>query len=126
MRPAPLITSLALLLAPSLTHAQALEPAPDTAEASTSAALFQPAAPLEQAHASDFDIEATRTLLTRLRQENQRLKLQLEEARQEVGELAPLLDERQQWFVTGAGVGVVSFILGLLVTRNRRRREWIN
>jgi molecular chaperone DnaK (HSP70) len=74
----------------------------------------------------DFDIEATRASLARLRQENQRLKLQLQASQQAPAAPAPLLGDDQQWFVTGAAVGVISFILGLLLTRGRRRREWLN
>jgi hypothetical protein len=74
----------------------------------------------------DFDIEATRASLARLRQENQRLKLQLQASQQAPAAPTPLLGDDQQWFVTGAAVGVISFILGLLLTRGRRRREWLN
>nr|WP_303684168.1 hypothetical protein [Brevundimonas naejangsanensis] len=126
MRPAPLLISLALASAPALSFAQeAVEapvPAPETAEASAPQA--PPAAVVPQI--LDFDIEATRTSLARLRQENQRLKLQLQASQQAPAAPAPLLGDDQQWFVTGAAVGVISFILGLLLTRGRRRREWLN
>jgi len=37
-----------------------------------------------------------------------------------------LLSEEQKWFAVGGSVGVASFLLGLLVTRGRRRRQWLN
>jgi len=62
--------------------------------------------------------------LARLRQENQRLRMQLE---QEQIEAQPqLLNDQQQWFAVGGGVGVLGFLLGVLTTRGRRRRQWLN
>ena len=51
-----------------------------------------------------------------------RLQLQAEQTK----ELPAMLNEQQQWFAVGGAVGVISFTLGLLVTRGRRRRQWLN
>jgi len=63
--------------------------------------------------------------LTRLLQENRRLKLQLNEA---LAERQPRwLDERQQWFAAGGGVALLGALLGALLRgRRRTRREWLN
>ena len=37
-----------------------------------------------------------------------------------------LLNDQQQWFAVGGGVGVLGFLLGVLTTRGRRRRQWLN
>lgn len=121
MRQGPLSLLLALsLLAPAL-HAQEepASPAPSTEQAAADAEEY--AAPAAQPAA---DSEAVQGLLLRLREENQRLRLQLQAEQAKATPM--LLTEQQQWFAVGGGVGVVSFILGLLVTRSRRRRQWIN
>jgi len=60
-----------------------------------------------------------------LRQENQRLKLQLREA--QANQPPRLLTEQQTWYVAGAGTALLAFILGALARGKRRqRREWIN
>ncbi len=60
-----------------------------------------------------------------LRQENQRLKLQLREA--QANQPPRLLTEEQTWYVAGAGTALLAFILGALSRgRRRQRREWIN
>ncbi|MBE7375550.1 hypothetical protein [Pseudomonas lopnurensis] len=119
MRQGPLSLLLALsLLAPAL-HAQESAPSP-LPEASEQAEPYADEDVPPAAHATD----AVEGLLLRLREENQRLRLQLQA---EQAKVAPaLLTEQQRWFVVGGGVGVVSFLLGLLVTRDRRRRQWIN
>ncbi len=62
---------------------------------------------------------------TALRQENQRLKLQLEEAR--ALQAPRLLSEQQTWFAVGAGVALLSLTTGLIARGGRRqRRQWIN
>ena len=63
--------------------------------------------------------------LTALRQDNQRLKLQLKTAQAQ--QPPRLLGEQQQWFAVGGGVAVLAFILGA-VARGRRksRRDWMN
>ncbi|WP_191488598.1 translation initiation factor 2 [Pseudomonas sp. FEN] len=63
--------------------------------------------------------------LGRLRQENQRLKLQLKEAQASAG--PRLLTDQQQWFVTGAGVALLALLCGIFASGGRRqRRQWLN
>lgn len=64
--------------------------------------------------------------LLRLRQENQRLRLQLEQEQAQTQVQPPLLNDQQLWFAVGGGVGVLGFLLGVLTTRGRRRRQWLN
>lgn len=83
----------------------------------------------DQRDAIKDDIEAVASAagqaqLARLRQENQRLRVQLE---QEQSKAQPqLLNDQQQWFAVGGSVGVLGFLLGVLTTRGRRRRQWLN
>ncbi|WP_440091950.1 translation initiation factor 2 [Pseudomonas syringae] len=69
--------------------------------------------------------ERDTALLTRLRQENQKLKLQLKEA---LSAAPPrLLTEQQQWFVAGGGVAMFALLCGILISGWRRqRRQWLN
>ena len=63
--------------------------------------------------------------VSRLRQENQRLKLQLKAAQAQQPER--FLGEQQQWFAVGGAVAILGFILGMLARGKRRsRREWAN
>lgn len=63
--------------------------------------------------------------LQRLRQENQRLKLQLK--RNQASEPARLLNDQQMWFALGAGAGLLGVCIGAMLRgRRRSRREWIN
>jgi hypothetical protein len=63
--------------------------------------------------------------LTRLRQENQRLKLQLKAA--QASQPPRLLSEQQTWFAVGGGVALLSLVTGLAARGGRRqRRQWIN
>lgn len=64
--------------------------------------------------------------LARIRQENHRLRLQLEELQARPQAEPQLLNDQQQWFAVGGGVGVLGFLLGVLTTRGRRRRQWLN
>lgn len=71
------------------------------------------------------DSERESALLTRLRQENQRLKLQLKEA--QANPLPRLLTDQQQWFVVGAGVALLALLCGIFASGGRRqRRQWLN
>jgi SH3 domain protein len=63
--------------------------------------------------------------LQRLRQENQRLKLQLKKVQASAPQ--PLVSEQQMWFAIGAGAGLLGVIIGALLRRGRRSRsEWLN
>ncbi|WP_260956984.1 translation initiation factor 2 [Pseudomonas citri] len=71
------------------------------------------------------DSERESAVLARLRQENQRLKLQLKEAQS--SSLPHLLTEQQQWFVIGAGVALLALLCGIFASGGRRqRRQWLN
>ena len=78
---------------------------------------------LRQLHNADTERESIQ--VGRLRQENQRLKLQLKEAQ---SVMSPrVLTEQQQWFVTGAGVAMVALLCGIFASGWRRqRRQWLN
>lgn len=107
------------LFAPSASAQETSEAVP-----AASAADQQLSASESPADSSPLDADSALTLLKRLRQENQRLRLQLQEAQAQAP--LPLLDVEQQWFAVGGAVGATSFLLGLLVTRGRRRRQWLN
>jgi SH3 domain protein len=69
--------------------------------------------------------ERESALVGRLRQENQRLKLQLKEA--QANPLPRLLTDQQQWFVVGAGVALLALLCGIFASGGRRqRRQWLN
>jgi len=69
--------------------------------------------------------ERESALVGRLRQENQRLKLQLKEA--QASPLPHLLTDQQQWFVIGAGVALLALLCGIFASGGRRqRRQWLN
>ncbi|NKQ11739.1 hypothetical protein [Pseudomonas sp. SST3] len=68
--------------------------------------------------------DAERTQLAQLTQENHRLRMQLQQAQPNAQ--PQLLNDQQQWFAVGGGVGVLGFLLGVLTTRGRRRRQWLN
>jgi septal ring factor EnvC (AmiA/AmiB activator) len=72
------------------------------------------------------DSERESAQLSRLRQENQRLKLQLKEA-QASSPMQRLLTDQQQWFVTGAGVALLALLCGIFASgASRKRRQWLN
>ncbi|RON48702.1 translation initiation factor 2 [Pseudomonas frederiksbergensis] len=72
------------------------------------------------------DAERESAQLARLRQENQRLKLQLKEALAN-GPLPRLLTDQQQWFVTGGGVALLALLCGIFASgASRKRRQWLN
>ncbi|MCQ4294930.1 hypothetical protein NAU58_04995 [Pseudomonas stutzeri] len=125
MRQRPLSLLFALtLLAPAL-HAE--EAAPEA-----SGPLAEPGDSLEfeqmeatpEPQAAGLGGDTAEALLLRLREENRRLRLQLQT--EQAKSLPVLLNEQQQWFAVGGAVGVISFSLGLLVARGRRRRQWLN
>ncbi|WP_030130052.1 hypothetical protein [Pseudomonas sp. QTF5] len=71
------------------------------------------------------DGERESAQLSRLRQENQRLKLQLKETL--ASPLPRLLTDQQQWFVIGAAVALLALLCGIFASGARRtRRQWLN
>lgn len=69
--------------------------------------------------------EQDSALLGRLRQENQRLKLQLKEV--QATATPRLLTDQQQWFVIGGGVALLAALCGILASGgHRKRRQWLN
>jgi hypothetical protein len=127
MRPGPWFFLFALL--PLDLQAEQTQPA--AAEQAQIDALEQRLATSEQQReALGAELQASggnsdSALIQRLRQENQRLKLQLKKTQADAPE--PLLDDRQQWFAVGAGAALLGVILGgLLRGKRRSRREWIN
>ncbi|WP_095107379.1 translation initiation factor 2 [Pseudomonas sp. Irchel 3E20] len=71
------------------------------------------------------DGERESAQLARLRQENQRLKLQLKELQANAD--PRLLTDQQQWFVTGGGVALLALLCGIFASGGRRqRRQWLN
>ncbi|PIA68236.1 translation initiation factor 2 (IF-2, GTPase) [Pseudomonas sediminis] len=63
--------------------------------------------------------------LQRLRQENQRLRMQLKESQAQAQ--PRLLSEEQTWFAAGAALSLISMVFGALLRGSRKtRREWIN
>ena len=125
MRQRPLALLFALtLLAPALYAEEAItEPAVPVTEPGDPAEYDELDAVAEPEPAGP-SADTTEALLLRLREENRRLRLQLQTEQAKV--LPAMLNEQQQWFAVGGAVGVVSFTLGLLVTRGRRRRQWLN
>ncbi|MHC8321710.1 translation initiation factor 2 [Pseudomonas sp. GB2N2] len=72
------------------------------------------------------DAERESAQLSRLRQENQRLKLQLKDA-QSSSPLPRFLTDQQQWFVIGAGVALLALLCGIFASgASRKRRQWLN
>ncbi|NQD91379.1 translation initiation factor 2 [Pseudomonas sp. CrR25] len=134
MRPGPLSLLIAALLLPTALHAEQSPPQPvatDTAAAAQLDSLEQRLATSEQQReALSAELQANNgerenAQLQRLRQENQRLKLQLKEAR--ATQPAHLLSEPQMWFAVGAGAALLGVLLGAVLRGKRRsRREWIN
>lgn len=69
-------------------------------------------------------IEQESAQMTHLRQENQKLRLQLREA---LAQQAPNpLSETQTWYLVGAITALFGAAVGALLRGNRRRRQWIN
>ena len=139
MRQGPLYLLLTTLCVTSAVHAeesqplalnpvptaQAATPAPATDSASQIAALQQQLAESQRQLGELQSGERETAQISRLRQDNQRLKLQLKAAQAQ--QPPRLLSEQQQWFAVGGGVALLAFILGA-VARGRRksRRDWMN
>ena len=126
--------SLAILLALSLTlsfaHAEENQPSPAGDQQA------EPGQPLDEQRQRPTDAaqpvssltDAERAQLSHLRQENHRLRMQVQDRPPaQLPQPQPqLLNDQQQWFAVGGGVGVLGFLLGVLTTRGRRRRQWLN
>lgn len=132
MRQGPFYVLLAALTLASAAHAEEqVSPAmPQTDESAAQIlSLQQQLAESErQRQALQADSEAgerDNAQLSRLRQDNQRLKLQLKQAQAQ--EPQRLLSEQQLWFAIGAGTALLAFVVGRLSAggRNKRRSEWI-
>ena len=105
--------------------AQAVTPAPATDSASQITALQQQLAESQRQLGELQSGERETAQISRLRQDNQRLKLQLKAAQAQPPER--LISEQQQWFALGAGVAFLGFILGALARGKRRsQRTWSN
>ena len=62
--------------------------------------------------------------LSQLRQENQTLKQQLNQAQSSPG--FNLLTEQQKWFVIGGAVALIALLCGIFATGGRKqRRQWL-
>ena len=106
---------------PSPTQAPASVTSPNPAQITE---LEQRLAQSEQARGELEDKNAA--LLQRLRQENQRLRLQLKES-QAQAQPPGLLSEEQTWFALGGALCLVSLLLGALLRGQRKpQRGWIN
>lgn len=63
--------------------------------------------------------------VSRLNQDNQRLKMQLKATQAQ--QPSKLLNEQQLWFVIGGAVALLAFILGALARGVRKsRRDWMS
>ncbi len=77
----------------------------------------------QQLHNADSERESAQ--LTRLRQENQRLKLMLKELQANAPER--LITDQQQWFVIGGAVALLAALCGIFASGgHRKRRQWLN
>ncbi|OCX56439.1 hypothetical protein [Stutzerimonas stutzeri] len=125
MRQRPLSLLLALtLLAPALQAEETSNVPTLPVDEASEAAPIEAQQTATEPRAARLASDTTEALLLRLREENRRLRMQLQAEQSKV--LPALLNEQQQWFAVGGAVGVTSFLLGLLVTRGRRRRQWLN
>ena len=122
MRPGPLSLLVTLLLLPCYLQAEQAPRQPLAAATSAESQFDQ----LEQRLAvSEQQRETLNAESQRLRQDNQRLKLQLKTAQAAAPER--LVSEQQMWFAIGAGCAVLGVLVGALLRGGRRsRREWLN
>jgi hypothetical protein len=125
MRQRPLSLLLALTLLAPVLHAEEAAPEPYVPAVESSELIdFEEMEVAPEPQAATPGADTTQALLLRLREENRRLRLQLQT--EQAKAIPVLLNDQQQWFAVGGAVGVVSFTLGLLVSRGRRRRQWLN
>lgn len=77
----------------------------------------------QQLHNTDSERENAQ--LTRLRQENQRLKLTLKEL--QASAPTRLISDQQQWFLIGGAVALLAALCGIFASGgHRKRRQWLN
>lgn len=70
-------------------------------------------------------VERENAQMARLRQDNQKLKLQVREAQSRQPK-SPL-NEKQTWFLIGAAAALLGVLTGALLRGSRKsRRQWIN
>jgi len=129
MRQGPLSLLLSLLLLSPLSHAE--ETPLSLSAGSQITELQQRLKESERQRESltqqlqNVDNERESAQLSRLRQENQRLKMMLKEA--QATPTPRLLTEQQQWFVIGGAVALVAVLCGIFATgTHRRRKQWLN
>ncbi|SFH79106.1 hypothetical protein SAMN05216206_0275 [Pseudomonas guineae] len=133
MRSGPLLLLLTLCL-PAFVQAEE-SPQPPLAEATSTQAQIDDleqrlALSEEQREALGAQLKSTSNereiaQLQRLRQDNQRLRLELKKA--QASAPPPLITAQQMWFATGAGAGLLGVLIGALLRGGRRaRREWLN
>lgn len=121
--PLPLLVTLLLTCASLQAEEVVQPPAPTASVDNQSQALEQRLAQSEQLRNEQ---QASSTVqLQRLRQENQRLRMQLKESQAQAQ--PQLLSEEQTWFALGAALSLVSMVFGALLRgRRKNRRDWIN
>ncbi|ATH82720.1 MULTISPECIES: translation initiation factor 2 (IF-2, GTPase) [Pseudomonadaceae] len=123
MRSITLSLLATLLLTCALAQAEEETTPPAAAPSTEAQALQERLAQSEQLRNEEAAGNAAQ--LQRLRQENQRLRLQLKESQAQTQ--PALLSEEQTWFALGAGLSLISVLLGALLRGSRKtRREWIN
>lgn len=133
MRPGSLLLLLTLCL-PTFSQAEESTPQPLAEAISAHAQLDELEQRLalseEQREALTVELQSSAeeresAQLQRLRQDNQRLKLELKKLQASAPQ--PLISEQQMWFAAGAGAGLLGVIIGALLRNGRRsRREWLN
>ncbi|VXC62303.1 conserved exported hypothetical protein [Pseudomonas sp. 8Z] len=128
MRSIPLSLVAALMLATSVVQAEETTelPAPPADITHLHEQIDGLQQRLEQSEQLRREQEDSNTALQqRLRQENQRLRLQLKESQAQVQ--PGFLSEEQTWFAIGGGVSLISMLFGALLRGQRKtRRDWIN
>ncbi|MGQ7957227.1 translation initiation factor 2 (IF-2, GTPase) [Pseudomonas sp. SP16.1] len=126
MRPIPLTLLTALLLSSAPVRAEQDPPQPLAAATSAETQVDTLEQRLAQSERLREELQANGAAqLQRLRQDNQRLRQQLKESQSQARR--GLLSEEQTWFALGAGLSLVSVLVGALLRgRRRTRREWIN
>lgn len=120
--PLSLLVTVMLTCASVQAEEQPTEPSAPAAPLNTQA-LEQRLAQSEQLRNEQEASSAVQ--LQRLRQENQRLRMQLKESQAQAQ--PRLLSEEQTWFAVGAALSLISMVFGALLRGSRKtRREWIN